>query len=255
MIPWIIVVLNVIVTMLNSMFERRKEIGILSSIGLNPSHIGGIFLAEAAIIGVVGGGVGYFLGLAGYRGMLALSVAIEVRQKVSAFWSFASVGVAAAAVLVGTGIAIKSSVIITPSLLRKWSKEKWLEETGGQWEFQMPIRLHEDGVTALFRYLKERIPAYILSRYVGLDPNFVMKRMKDNETDTSVAHIRSLTFNYFFGQGDFLGSSPSTLIAEKKKGEETYSLKLLCPKIETTSVKKKVTFIRMMIVDWDAQRK
>ncbi|TRO49176.1 FtsX-like permease family protein, partial [Candidatus Bathyarchaeota archaeon] len=51
MVPWAIVVLNVVVTMLNSMYERRKEIHILSSVGLNPAQIATIFVAEASIIG------------------------------------------------------------------------------------------------------------------------------------------------------------------------------------------------------------
>ncbi|MCJ7635593.1 hypothetical protein MUP77_24785, partial [Candidatus Bathyarchaeota archaeon] len=36
-IPWLIVIFNVIITMINAVYERRKEVLILSSVGLNPT--------------------------------------------------------------------------------------------------------------------------------------------------------------------------------------------------------------------------
>jgi hypothetical protein len=255
MIPWIIVMVNVIITMLNSMFERRKEIGILSSIGLNPSHIGGIFMAEAAIIGIVGGGVGYLLGLSSYRGLLLLSVLVEVREKVSAVWSFASLGVAIVAVLVGTGIALRSSVIITPSSLRKWTGESNVVERSGRLEFKMPIRLHEDGVRALFTYLKEVIPYHIIAVYPAVDIDSVKRRATETQVLDNDGNTKTLLFNYFFGQADFIGSSPFNLVARKQRGEDTYSLTLICSNADKETIERKVTFIRMRIVDWDAQRK
>jgi hypothetical protein len=254
MIPWIIVVLNVVVTMLNSLFERRREISILSSLGLNPSHIGGIFMAEAAAIGIVGGGFGYLLGLGGYHATLALSLAVEVRQKVSALWCLASVGIAAAAVLVGTGVALRSSVVITPSLLRRWTMELKAEDAGGKGEFQMPIRLHEDDVDPLLNYLKMRIRDRVLSSY-SIDPDQVAKHTKEYDMESSEGHVKSISFNYFFGQTDYLGGFPFSLIAEKKKGDENYTLKLICRGGNEETTQKKATLIRMLIVDWNAQRK
>ncbi|MCW4012000.1 MAG: hypothetical protein NWF07_03310, partial [Candidatus Bathyarchaeota archaeon] len=68
-IPWVIVVLNVVVTMLNSLYERRKEIEILSSVGLNPAQVSSIFVAEAAITGFIAGGLGYLVGLGFYKAL------------------------------------------------------------------------------------------------------------------------------------------------------------------------------------------
>ncbi|MFQ6053439.1 MAG: FtsX-like permease family protein, partial [Candidatus Bathyarchaeia archaeon] len=93
MVPWGIVVLNVVVTMLNSMYERRREVHILSSVGLNPAQIAAIFFAEASIIGITAGGVGYLAGLGLYRAMALSKLALEVHQKVSAFWSLAAIGI------------------------------------------------------------------------------------------------------------------------------------------------------------------
>ena len=254
-IPWIIVVLSVVIIMLNSLFERRGEIAILSSLGLNPSHIGGIFMAEAAVIGLLGGGLGYLLGLGGYHLTLALSLAVEVRQKVSAFWCLASVGVAVAAVLVGTGVALRSSVVITPSLLRRWTMGQRIQDSGGKWEFQMPVRLNEDDMNSLFTYLKKRIQQEVLSEHFSLTPELVAKQTKESETEDSEAHVKSIFFNYFFGQRVYLGSSPFGLVAEKKEGERNYKLKLICRGAEEDTIKKIATFIRMLIVDWNARNK
>ena len=123
-VPWIVVVLNVIATMLNSYHERRREVTIYSFIGMNPSHISGIFLAEAAVIGVVGGSLGYLLGLSSYKLMYLLMPAIQVKQKVSAIWSIAALAISLTAVLMGGVIALKRSTAITPSLIRKWRLEE-----------------------------------------------------------------------------------------------------------------------------------
>ncbi len=142
LVPWGIVVLNVVVTVLNSMYERKKEIHILSSVGLNPSQISAIFVAEALILGLTAGGIGYLLGLSFYKVITFLGFTLEVTQKVSAFWSLASIGIAMTAVLAGAYAALRSSVIITPSLLRKW---RLVEKEGRSpfepYDIRIPMRL------------------------------------------------------------------------------------------------------------------
>lgn len=145
-VPWVIVVLNVLVTTLNSIYERRGEIHILSSVGLNPAHISGIFMAEASIIGISAGGAGYLLGLGLYRVMALFDIGLEVRQKVSALWSIASIGVAMATIAMGVLVALRSSVIITPSLMRRWRIE--MEKKGFEepWELVIPLKLQPEEV-------------------------------------------------------------------------------------------------------------
>jgi hypothetical protein len=138
-IPWIIVVLNVILTMLNSYFERRREIDIYSSIGMNPGHITGIFLSEAVVIGIIGGSIGYLTGLGMYRVIYLLSPTLQVKQKISALWSLASIGISLAAVLVGGVIALKCSINITPSLKRRWAVEDSKKSDPEEMEFPLKI--------------------------------------------------------------------------------------------------------------------
>jgi hypothetical protein len=141
LVPWVIVVLNVVITMLNSMYERRKEIHILSSVGINPAQIAAIFVAEAIIIGLTAGGAGYLLGLGIYRGRGLLGLTLEVRQKVSAFWSLASIGIAMTAVLMGAFAALRGSVVITPSLMRRWRIEEREKGLFEPFDIVIPVRL------------------------------------------------------------------------------------------------------------------
>jgi putative ABC transport system permease protein len=54
---------GIITTLWTSMMERIREIGILKAIGFSNSLIMRLFLNEAVIIGVVGGGIGMILGV------------------------------------------------------------------------------------------------------------------------------------------------------------------------------------------------
>ncbi|MFB0558586.1 MAG: FtsX-like permease family protein [Candidatus Bathyarchaeia archaeon] len=152
-VPWGIVVLNVVVTMLNSMYERRKEIHILSSVGLNPAQIAAIFVAEATIIGLTAGGLGYLAGLGFYKGLGFLRLALEVRQKVSAVWSIASIGIAMTAVLMGALSALKGSVVITPSLMRKWRIESEMRTPFEPFEIVIPVRLLPEDVDGFVEFV------------------------------------------------------------------------------------------------------
>ncbi|MBS7623521.1 ABC transporter permease [Candidatus Bathyarchaeota archaeon] len=53
---------TVTTTMMTTVMERRREIGLMKSIGAENSTIASIFLAEAVIVGVTGGFLGYGLG-------------------------------------------------------------------------------------------------------------------------------------------------------------------------------------------------
>jgi len=51
-------------SMFTSVLERTREIGILKAVGARKKHIIGLFLAEAAIVSLIGGVVGILLGVA-----------------------------------------------------------------------------------------------------------------------------------------------------------------------------------------------
>jgi hypothetical protein len=194
LVPWAIVVLNVVIAMLNSMFERREEIHILSSVGLNPAQIAAIFMSEAAIVGFTAGGLGYLAGLAVYKGLSFFGLALEVRQKVSAFWSLASIGIAMTAVLMGAYAALRSSIVITPSLMRRWRMEKRDVKTFEPYEMRIPVR-----------FLPEEMGEY---------KDFMLHALRSMETHPT--RITSSIRTTQLGDGgmriDFVYKSPGALV-------------------------------------------
>lgn len=156
-IPWAIVVLNVVITMLNSLYERRGEIEILSSVGLNPAQVSGIFVAEAFITGFIAGGVGYLIGLGLYRGMAYLNIGLQVHQKVSAIWSIASITLAISAVLTGAYAALRNSVVITPSLMRRWKIDR---DSGGfqePYHIAIPLKLEAEEIDPYIEFIHRKL--------------------------------------------------------------------------------------------------
>jgi hypothetical protein len=153
----VIVVLNVVVTMLNSMFERRKEIEILSSVGLNPAQVSAIFVAEATITGFIAGGLGYLAGLGVYKGLAYLNIGLQVHQKVSAVWSLASIGLAISAVLTGAYAALRNSTVITPSLMRRWRIDRSSGGFDKPWKLRIPVILEPEEVDLYLEFMEERL--------------------------------------------------------------------------------------------------
>lgn len=62
LIPLALGFLMVLGTMLGSVFERRREIFIYNSVGLSPTNVSSLFLAESSVYAIIGAGLGYLLG-------------------------------------------------------------------------------------------------------------------------------------------------------------------------------------------------
>jgi hypothetical protein len=81
LVPLLIAAAIVLNTMLGSVYERASEIGVYSAVGLSPTHVHYLFLAESCVyatIGAVGGylfahGLGAVLGTLGLAGDLAFN--------------------------------------------------------------------------------------------------------------------------------------------------------------------------------------
>ncbi|MBN2336680.1 FtsX-like permease family protein [Candidatus Bathyarchaeota archaeon] len=244
LIPWMIVVLNVVVTMLNSYYERRHEIAIYSSIGMNPSQISGIFLAEAAVIGVIGGCLGYMLGLGAYRFIYLVTPTLQVKQKVSAFWSLAAIGMSLTAVLMGGVVAIRNSTVITPSLRRKWKAER-SPRTNDPFTIRVPVHVYEEEIDAFMAFLIERLN----EEKRGID--LATRMIKVNETVEPRGW--EITFNY--------GSVDPTIAAIYTKnrltvalgGDGTYGASLECIG-EEEGVRRTGQLMRRIGLDWSVLR-
>ena len=81
--------LGIINTMVMSIVERRKEIGVIISLGADVREIKILFLAESAVIGAIGASIGIICGWAASRVVSAVMQAIMEREGVPAFDPFA----------------------------------------------------------------------------------------------------------------------------------------------------------------------
>ena len=59
----VIAALNIITTLTMMVIEKRRDIAILRAQGAHPGAIRSIFLLQGLIIGILGAGLGFFLGL------------------------------------------------------------------------------------------------------------------------------------------------------------------------------------------------
>jgi ABC-type lipoprotein release transport system permease subunit len=250
-VPWIIVIFNVIITMLNSVYESRKEISILSSVGLNPTDIIGLFIAEAAVIGILGGGLGYLIGISNYKILASLSIVIEVRPKISVLWSFASIALSIAAVLVGAAVALRSSVVITPSLLRRWSVKKDVHRMGEPWIIDIPFKVEDNEIENLFDYVSARYHRYLKS--ISTNPN--VGKIRRNDTEIQDVITKTLDFHYLLGSsmGSRVGSFPFQLVASKAVSDEAFTFQVICKGGEDTT-EDTVSFLRMSIIEWSTYK-
>jgi len=244
-VPWAIVVLNVVISMLNVLYERRKEIGIFSSVGLNPSHIAGIFVAEAVAIGLIGGGVGYLLGLSMYKVMALLHITLEVRQKVSAFWSLGALAISMTAVIIGAISALKGSVIITPSLLRRWRVE--VGEVGMATEIGIPVRVPEDEIEEFTDYLLKVLRSY------EDDPTFRTERIRISREETEEGSLRTVIFVYRMVGGAFASFSHNRLFIRRERGEKVYTVKMTTSG-DNRGIYQAGSLVRMIIMRWSTRK-
>jgi putative ABC transport system permease protein len=87
--------LGVMTTMTTSVIERKKEIGLMKSIGAENKKIMTIFLSEATIIGIIGGILGYGIGyiLSQFIGVSVFSTSISPRFEIIPIILGISIGV------------------------------------------------------------------------------------------------------------------------------------------------------------------
>jgi len=94
--------LVVLTTVMSSVNDRTREIGILRAIGFRQSHVAQIILLEAVVVGLLGGVFGTILGYAGYQaGINALAADAATRF---------SVGLISWPVVVAIGLSVSASI-------------------------------------------------------------------------------------------------------------------------------------------------
>ncbi len=112
-VAFFVAALNIINTMLMSMYERTREIGIMKVLGCKLADVRNLFLFEAGFIGFIGGAIGS-LGSAGVSTLI--NFLNEQNQKNSP-WYYEGMEIAKTSIvplwliLVGTGVAVLIAII------------------------------------------------------------------------------------------------------------------------------------------------
>lgn len=152
-VPTLLAALIVFNTMLGSIYERTREIGILSSIGLAPKHIGALFLAESVVYAVVGTVVGYLLGqmvsLAIHHYGLLPGLQLNYSSTATVLLS-----VFIMAVVVGSSIwpAVQARRIAVPGLEARWQLPEPVDDAI---DIELPFTVARDTALGVNAYLEE----------------------------------------------------------------------------------------------------
>jgi hypothetical protein len=136
-VPILIAALIVANTMLGSVFERTREIGIYSSVGLAPIHVAALFIAEAAVYAVLGSISGYLVAQAVAKIVTAGNLLPGITLNYSSSSAVISTLIVMATVLLSTMYpAVTASRMSQPDIERRWQMS---EPDGDVWRFQFPF--------------------------------------------------------------------------------------------------------------------
>ena len=249
-IALIMVMLTVGTTMSASVYERRHEMNILSAVGLNPTYITMLFVDQAIIIGLIGGAVGYLLGTGLYQVFVLFPTDIVVRQKLSLGWSLVALTIGIVATTLGAAIpAIKASVLVTPSLLRRWKIEKKPSSAEEPYIFEIPVKVRREDINDFVNYLIRR-----LLDYKERDPLYI-KRTRRTHEKTPEEFITHIKFTYYYGGGlvSFLATNDIAVILKKNQDVSTVRLASRgAGPDEEKHIRKIASLIRNFAFEWSS---
>ena len=152
-IPILIASLIVLNTMMGSVYERFREIGVYSAVGLAPVHVAFLFIAEACVYAVLGTVSGYLLGQAVAKLLLWQDWLSGVTLNYSAWSAVASSALVMAVVILSTLYpARQASLMAVPDVSRRW---KIPEPDGDDWRFEFPFTVGGNDVFGLCVFLTD----------------------------------------------------------------------------------------------------
>jgi hypothetical protein len=104
--------LGIVNTMLMSISERRREIGVLKSLGAEDGDVRRLFLVESALIGMIGSALGIGLGWGVARAASRVAREVMMRQDLTPMELFATPGwLVGTALLFGTAVAVVAGAL------------------------------------------------------------------------------------------------------------------------------------------------
>jgi len=219
--PIAIAALIVLNTMLGSVYERVREIGIFSAIGLAPSHIGLLFLAEAFVFSILGAIFGYLIGQGTAKVITAFNLLPGLYLNYSSLSAVASTSIVILTVLLSTLYpARKASEVATPAIERRW---KVPEPEGDDWTIPMPFAVTGEQAAALNAFMSEWFHAY--EEYsIG---DFVTQNVEASDIVTNLGKGYSLKLMTWLAPFDLGVSQRAELRTIPTDMEDVYEIVLL----------------------------
>jgi len=186
-----IAMLILLSTLLGNIVERKREIFIYNTIGLAPSHIQNLFLAESIIYAIIGTVIGYSIGIYGtfilnFLGLLP----VEFRPNYSSAWVMLTAVAGIIMVLLPSMYPIKiARKLATPTTIAK----SWKIPTkpiGDMWSIPFPFRESAENVDGLFAFLWEYINYHKYERtgvFHAMQPSY-------EEFEEKNKHVKAIKF-------------------------------------------------------------
>ena len=157
-VPMLIAALIVLNTMMGAVYERFREIGIYSAVGLAPMHIALLFIAEACVYAVMGVTMGYLIGQILGRALVEFDLLGGMNLNYSSHAAILSASMVMGVVLLSTiypaRVASRSAV---PDTVRRWRPPP---PDGDRWEFDFPFMVGQSEVVGICGFLANFFSAY-----------------------------------------------------------------------------------------------
>ena len=264
LIPLVMVGLNVSMVMMNSVYERRKEIRTLSMVGLNPTHIGLIFVAEAIILGMVGGSLGYLAGLGFYRVMVLFGQELMVREKLEWWWSAIGFAIAlAASVLSSIRPAALAVSTYTPSKVKRVkrsdkeaiARKDEIFKAYQERQMSMPVKVA----------LNEKIffTGFFLDRLDDLKTGYI-ERVENVEETPEIENVRgelvkTINFDYRYETRGRERRTKNSLILTKSPDEDYYRVRIASEPavagVPVSAIERTIDFVHDTVIYWTRNKK
>jgi hypothetical protein len=219
-IPVLIAALIVLNTMLGSVFERVREIGIFSAIGLAPNHIAILFIAESMVYANLGAVAGYVIGQSISKVLSATHLLPGLYLNFSSMSAVSSTVVVVAVVLLSTLYpARKASEVATPAIDRSW---KVPEPVGDDWEIVLPFAVTGAQAAGVNGFLQEWFGAY--EEYsIG---DFVTQDVKAGEMETEFGKAHTISCKAWLAPFDLGVSQIVMLRTQPTDMEDVFEVRL-----------------------------
>ncbi len=252
LVPATMVILTIFMTFISSVYQRKREVMTLSSIGVNPTYIVFLFVSEAIIAGLLSGGIGYLLSLPSYRILQLFGTALEVRQKVSAAWGAIALSASILVAILGSIYpAYKGAFVVVPSMLRRFRLES--SRVAGTHEVPIPLK----------------IPSGLAESFV----DFVIKRFKEykggiesiedvlaTEEEIRVeGRVRRIIFSYEYPDGMIRARTVNELELKLPRESRFWGIVLKCTPVKCSfpeeAVYRTTRLIRRIALEWSSRMK